>query len=258
MARRQWHRNRLSGKKSYMYHSRPHETAHAVLLRIGVYWCRNLWHVSETFVQLTGNGSDNRKQNGGIGVVVDNKNPSTFEAQDDWVCTVCKIIFNDETDKILECEVCCSRKCAKCLKLTNAQYVTTQRVDLIWLCSKKCREHVNRMLKKPPESGHSTASAAEPAVDIAAIVTDAASKIVNVVAETLSDSLHPSESEPATSDDNQAWEKVIHKRAKQTKDLVKAAIVEHAKQKTQDEARERNVIHNSSTPWEHQWWPRNT
>ena len=98
------------------------------------------------------------------------------------------------------------------------------------------------MLKKPPESGHSTASAAEPAVDIAAIVTDAASKIVNVVAETLSESLHPSEPEPATSDDNQACEKVIHKRAKQTKDLVKAAIVEHAKQKTQDEARERNVI----------------
>ena len=71
-------------------------------------------HVSETFVQLTGNGSDNGKQNGGIGVAVDNKNPSTFEAQDDRVCTVCKITFNDETDKILECEVCCSRKCAKC------------------------------------------------------------------------------------------------------------------------------------------------
>ena len=30
-------------------------------------------HVSETFVQLTGNGSDNGKQNGGIGVAVDNK-----------------------------------------------------------------------------------------------------------------------------------------------------------------------------------------
>ena len=70
------------------------------------------------------------------------------------------------------------------------------------------------MLKKPPESGHSTASAAEPAVDIAAIVTDAASTIMNVVAETLSESPHPSEPEPATSDDNQAWKKVIHKRAK--------------------------------------------
>ena len=73
-------------------------------------------------------------------------------------------------------------------------------------------------------------------------MTDAASKIVNVVAETLSESLHPSEPEPATGDDNQAWEKVIHKRAKQIKDLVKAAVVEHAKQKTPDEARERNVI----------------
>ena len=54
--------------------------------------------------------------------------------------------------------------------------------------------------------------------------------------------MHPSEPEPATSDGNQARENVIHKHAKQTIDLVKAAILEQAKQKTQDEARERNVI----------------
>ena len=106
---------------------------------------RRIRHVSAKFLQLTVNGSGPSNQDGGPSR--DNRDPSNSKKQEAWVCTLCNLVFNEPKDKILECEVCNSHKCAKCLKLNNSQYTTTQRVDLMWLCNVQCRERASRMLR---------------------------------------------------------------------------------------------------------------
>jgi hypothetical protein len=59
---------------------------------------------------------------------------------DPWECKVCHVVFDSSKAKLLECEICFSHTCASCLKLTNAQYLTTQQKDLYWVCGKKCQQ----------------------------------------------------------------------------------------------------------------------
>ena len=68
------------------------------------------------------------------------------QAGDSWVCRKCSTIFKDDGGRILECEICHIHTCAKCLELTNAQYHTTQREDLMWICSSDCRMLLARAL----------------------------------------------------------------------------------------------------------------
>ena len=63
------------------------------------------------------------------------------------VCKSCHDFFVDDSAKILECENCDSHCCAKCLKLTTAQYLTTQREDLWWTCSQAYRSDIRAMMK---------------------------------------------------------------------------------------------------------------
>ena len=87
------------------------------------------------------------------------------------------------------------------------------------------------------------------------IIANAASKIVEVVAETLNKSVVPDKiladsanlnaGEPDQEEPNEhesSWAKVVNTRVKQTKAIIKEAIVEHANEKAQDEERKRNII----------------
>ena len=83
--------------------------------------------------------------------------------------------------------------------------------------------------------------------DVTNIIANTASKIVEVVAETLNKSVIPglNAGKPNKDDPNEhesSWTKVVNTRMKQTKAIVKEAIVEHAKEKAQDEERQRNII----------------
>ena len=69
-----------------------------------------------------------------------------------WVCMHCKEPFHEMQSKILECEVCSKHACAKCLQLTPTQYTATQRTDLIWLCSDKCRRRMRKALRDDKDS----------------------------------------------------------------------------------------------------------
>ena len=98
-------------------------------------------HVSEKFVQLNNNGvyniSSKPNKDGDVVTTTAVSTVTTTEdrdqAGDSWVCRKCSTIFKDDGGRILECEICHIHTCAKCLKLTNAQYHTTQREDLMWI-----------------------------------------------------------------------------------------------------------------------------
>ena len=212
---------------------------------------RRIRHVSAKYLQLNGNGSGPSNQDGGVRR--DNRDPSNSKKQEAWVCTLCNLVFNDPKDKILECEVCNSHKCAKCLKLNNSQYTTTQRVDLMWLCSVQCRERVSRMLRPSSVEGNNVTTDVND--DVNNIIANTASKILEVVVGTLNKSAVPDKiladsanlnaGEPDQDEPNEhesSWPKVVNTRVKQTKAIVKEAIVEHAKEKAQDEERKRNII----------------
>ena len=79
---------------------------------------------------------DRRKQDGGSTVEEIETVPKgvvQFDRDADaWCRKVYKLTFSDPEDKILECEVCHSHICAKCLKLNPVQYETMDRDYLIW------------------------------------------------------------------------------------------------------------------------------
>ena len=207
--------------------------------------------MNATYLQLTGNGSGPSNQDGGVSR--DDRDPNNSKKQEALICTLCNLVFNDPKDKILEGAVCNSHKCAKCLKLNNSQYTTTQRVDLMWLCSVQCRERVSRMSRPSSIEGNNVTTDVND--DVTNIIANTASKIVEVVAETLNKSVVPDKiladpanlnaGEPDQDEPNEhesSWAKVVNTRVKQTKAIMKEAIVEHAKEKAQDEERKRNII----------------
>ena len=91
-------------------------------------------HLSGKFERLARNGVSGI-QDGGERTVNDNSKTlekhNTDSEEEKWVCSICSNIFKDDKDKVLECDFCHKHTCAKCLKLMNAQYTTTQREDLL-------------------------------------------------------------------------------------------------------------------------------
>ena len=123
----------------------------------------------------------------------------------------------------------------------------------MWLCSVQCRERVSRMLGPSSAEGNNVTTDVND--DVTNIIANAASKIVEAVAETLSKSVIPEKiladsanlnaGKPNQDEPNEhesSWTKVVNTRVKQTKAIVKEAIVDHAKEKAQDEERQRNII----------------
>ena len=76
-----------------------------------------------------------------------NLDPSGEHTDSGLVCKSCHDLFVDDSAKILECENCGSHCCAKCLKLTTAQYLTTHCEDLWWTCSQACRSDIRTIMK---------------------------------------------------------------------------------------------------------------
>lgn len=57
------------------------------------------------------------------------------DAEEEWVCRICKKSFSDQNSKIIECERCEDRYCAPCLGLKASEYrVMTTRKDIHWFC----------------------------------------------------------------------------------------------------------------------------
>ena len=179
--------------------------------------------MSAKYLQLTVSGPGPPNQDGGASW--DNRDPSNSKKEEACVCTLCNLVFNDPKDKILECEVCNSHNCAKCLKLNNSQYTTTQRVDLMWLCSVQCRERVSHMLRPSSAEGNNVTTDVNH--DVTNIVANAASKIVEAVAETLNKSVIPEKiladsanlnaGKPNQNEPNEhesSWTKVVKTRVK--------------------------------------------
>ena len=123
----------------------------------------------------------------------------------------------------------------------------------MWLCSVQCRERVLRMLR--PSSAEQNNVTTDVNDDVTNIIANAASKIVEAVAETFNKSVIPEKimadsaslnaGKPNQDEPNEhesSWTKVVNTRVKQTKAIVKEAIVEHAKEKAIDEERQRNII----------------
>ena len=116
----------------------------------------------------------------------------------------------------------------------------------MWLCSVHCRELVSRMSRPSSIEGNNVTTD---------VNDDVTNKIVEVVAETLNKSVVPDKiladsanlnaGEPDQDEPNvheSSWAKVVNTKVKQTKAIMKEAIVEHAKEKAQDEERKRNII----------------
>lgn len=59
-----------------------------------------------------------------------------------WICSKCKITFSDPKAMLLECEICQTHTCYKCLKLTPTKYDAIARDDVIWLCSPTCQREI--------------------------------------------------------------------------------------------------------------------
>lgn len=56
-----------------------------------------------------------------------------------WLCKKCSTAFSDNRAMVLECEMCATHMCSKCLKLSPAKYEAIARDDVIWFCNPKCR-----------------------------------------------------------------------------------------------------------------------
>ena len=54
---------------------------------------------------------------------------------DAWECTSCNKTFTDQNSSVVICDYCDSYVCAKCAKLSNAEYkILAKRDDLFWSC----------------------------------------------------------------------------------------------------------------------------
>jgi hypothetical protein len=60
--------------------------------------------------QQTSSSSKKKKQN---------PNKDTKGTEDPWVCVLCNILFKDENDIVLECEVCLKHYCSSCLRVCH-------------------------------------------------------------------------------------------------------------------------------------------
>ncbi len=53
---------------------------------------------------------------------------------DSWTCKKCQVVFTDETDEVITCSFCDHHWCTKCIEMTTDEYMTAQRLDLLWFC----------------------------------------------------------------------------------------------------------------------------
>jgi hypothetical protein len=62
-----------------------------------------------------------------------------------WHCMKCPTT-SDDTDKMVECELCQNRCCSKCLKITASKHDILTRDDLAWFCSKECKARLRELV----------------------------------------------------------------------------------------------------------------
>lgn len=73
-----------------------------------------------------------------------------------WICSRCTKAFSDPRDMILECELCASHACHKCLDLTKDKYCAMSRDDVVWLCGRKCQQEINDLISLKKSLGSPT------------------------------------------------------------------------------------------------------
>ncbi len=60
--------------------------------------------------------------------------PALVNDDDSWTCKICQVAFADETDEVITCSFCNNHWCTKCIEMTTDEYMTAQRLDLMWFC----------------------------------------------------------------------------------------------------------------------------
>ena len=62
-------------------------------------------------------------------------NSQSVSTSEVWCCKVCKVIFTDESDKLMQCERCDGATCIQCLNMESKVYdLLKGRMDLHWYC----------------------------------------------------------------------------------------------------------------------------
>lgn len=67
-----------------------------------------------------------------------------------WVCKICKTGFNDEHDKIVQCEYCTNYYYTKCLNVSDKEYEDFKSPSPHWFCE-SCEEKVMKNLRSDHE-----------------------------------------------------------------------------------------------------------
>jgi hypothetical protein len=69
-----------------------------------------------------------------------------MDPHETWTCEVCSKLFNDDRDRLVQCEYCEKCYCSECLKLSNDNYDVFQIPSIHWFCP-KCEEKVMKSIK---------------------------------------------------------------------------------------------------------------
>ena len=71
---------------------------------------------------------------------------STLTSEKGWECDTCTKVFTAKDSKLLECDYCTTRRCIKCVNITDAAYKQLGgRADFPWSC-KTCVEKAMRAI----------------------------------------------------------------------------------------------------------------
>ena len=164
-----------------------------------------------------------------------------------WICSICKNSFTDDMAKLLECEVCNSHSCIKCLNMPATHYKVTQRQDLKWICSERCQDTMRDALVAIKQKRNDR-EMIERIEKLTEALTEIKSKVdcsPMHVLDTDSTSAKEVRNNEDAATENQGqgpWKTVGKKKAHPLREIMKEAMVEQRHEDELQAARECNVM----------------